>query len=169
MSLFHRHTGLRLALALAGSLAVSVAATAATRHPLSCKPLPPAEVELRLVSRAAGGPATIEAQVSAFRPLEDVRLDLTLPANDAAPGEAVRSLGRIDSGSKRALTFHASIPPAGRSEVYARITFRMPGGEIMTSAAHLSFADGQPAPAPTYRTSHWNGSVVLETPAGGIR
>lgn len=164
----HR-TGLALALGFAFAAAPLLPASASPRHPLSCKPLPPAEVELRLVSQAAGQPAAIEAQIRAYRPLEDVRLELDLPQGDAAPSGRDRSFGRITSGSHRALSFRAAIPAAGRSEVYARITFRMPGGEVMTSAAHLSFVDGRPAPPPAYRTSHWDGNEVLEAPAGGVR
>ncbi len=152
---------------LTSTLAHPAVASPPKRHPLSCKPELPAFLALRVVEAPPGGTVRFEAVVEAQRPLEDIRLEVELPEGARWVRPAGTQLGAMAQGARRELAMSASLPRRGRSEIHARITFTMPGGERMSRGAYLAFEDGAPARPPAYRQAEWNGTRVLEAPAVG--
>jgi len=132
--------------------------------PPSCKPLPPAELFLRLLTSAPGQPVRFEATVMAHLPVEDLALDVQLPAGATwVSGLA----GRLDANARRALPMAALLPAHGHAEIFATLHYRLTAGGTLTSGAHLSFDEGQPTQPPAARLGLWNGTQIREFSALG--
>jgi len=153
---------------LVWNLTFAGAAGAAPR--IDSKPEVPVQVRLVVVSAQPGQPVKFEARVQAFRPMDDVQIELTLPDGARWARPAGTLSGKLKEGERRTLALSAVLPRAGHSEVHARLTCRKANGAVVHTAAYLAFEDGLPAaPARPARSTQWNGSRVDEYPAQGVK
>jgi hypothetical protein len=151
------------ALVLLGAAPVARAAAAAHR-----KPEMPVAFTLRLIGPPASGQVRFEARVDAVRPVQDIQVEVRTPRVAGATAIRPQQLGRMAAGDRRALSFQASIPATGHSEIVARVSFRSASGTLLSSGAYLAFDDGHPSrPVEPRPSPAWRGSPVVEYPAAG--
>jgi hypothetical protein len=137
-------------------------------RPASCKPAVPVDVELRVLDSTPGQPAQVETRVTALRPVEGLRMDVSFSGGAAWSGSRRELTGRMDAGARRALPLAVALPAQGHSEIYVKVSFTTANGSRLTRGAYLAFDDGRPARPLEGRASSWNGTPVLEFPAQGV-
>ena len=136
--------------------------------PVHGKPEMPVSLVLRLLDAPASGRVRFEARVEAMRPVQDLQVEVQTPRIAGATVIRPQQLGRMAAGDRRALSYQASIPATGHSEIVARVTFRTASGTRLSRGAYLAFDDGRPArPVEARPAPAWRGTPVVEYPASG--
>ncbi len=133
-------------------------------HPRSCKPRMPVEVILQQVSQP-GAALLVEARVRAFLAVEEVQLTWEVPGVDRRKSPLPRALGALSAGTERVQSLTAAVGAQSNGDLLARVSFRLPGGRTLSTAAHFPVRDGQPVPLPQGREVPRPGQSLLDFPA----